>query len=121
MATDPKPSPTQLAKDALTRLELIRKDVEALQTELEKAALPSVKERLAVLEEQVRELKRSKEEFERLAKLTVVLEDRVNKLERKEEEAGRRQWQFVYIFAGAMATLTVTVVVQLVLALVKKP
>lgn len=36
------------------------------------------------------------------------------------DEADKRQWQFVYIFAGTVASLLVTVVVQLVLNLVKK-
>lgn len=74
----------------------LRRDVSNLGGELERADLVKVLERLAVLEDRVAELKRVREETE------------------------RRHWQFVYIFAGAMASLLVTVVVQLVLAQVKK-
>ncbi len=50
-----------------------------------------------------------------------VLKSRLDKLEMHVEETDKRRWQFVYIFAGAVATLLVTVIVQLVLLpLVKK-
>ena len=50
-----------------------------------------------------------------------VLKSRLDKLEKHVEETDKRRWQFVYIFAGAVATLLVTVIVQLVLLpLVKK-
>lgn len=50
-----------------------------------------------------------------------VLKSRLDKLEKHIEETDKRRWQFVYIFAGAVATLLVTVIVQLVLLpLVKK-
>ena len=50
-----------------------------------------------------------------------VLKSRLDKLETHIEETDKRRWQFVYIFAGAVATLLVTVIVQLVLLpLVKK-
>jgi len=48
------------------------------------------------------------------------LESHLADLKKAKDESDKRQWQFVYIFAGAMASLLVTVVVQLVLALVKK-
>ena len=60
-------------------------------------------------------------QFDQLRERLAVLEDRVNELKKSKEEAEKRRWQFVYIFAGAVATLLVTVLVQLVLLpLVKK-
>ena len=50
-----------------------------------------------------------------------ILRTIMDKLETHIEETDKRRWQFVYIFAGAVATLLVTVIVQLVLLpLVKK-
>ena len=50
-----------------------------------------------------------------------ILRTRLDKLETHIEETDKHRWQFVYIFAGAVATLLVTVIVQLVLLpLVKK-
>ncbi len=50
-----------------------------------------------------------------------VVKSRLDKLEKHAEETDKRRWQFVYIFAGTVATLLVTVIVQLVLLpLVKK-
>ena len=97
MAGEPKASPTEMARTAHSRLDLLEKDIGSLQTEVEKYDPTSVRERLAVLEDRVHELKRIKDESE------------------------KRHWQFVYIFAGAMASLLVTVIVQLILAWVKKP
>ena len=77
-------------------------------------------DKVADIDRRIADLKRMKDEFEQLTKTVAVHEDRVNKLEKREEESDKRQWQFVYIFAGAMATLLVTLVVQLVLAWVKK-
>jgi hypothetical protein len=50
-----------------------------------------------------------------------LLEDRVLELKRLKEEGERRHWQFVYILTGALTSLLVTVIVQLVMALLKKP
>ena len=49
-----------------------------------------------------------------------VLSERVVRLEKAKDESDKRQWQFVYIFAGGMATLLVTGVVQLLISVLKK-
>lgn len=121
MAGEQRPSPTQLARDAAARLDLLTKDVQSLQIELEKADLPSLKERIAVLDDRVTELKRMKDEFEKLAKTVAVQEDRVNKLEKKDEESGKRGWQLLYIVIGAVLALLSSLLVQLVLAWAKSP
>ena len=59
--------------------------------------------------------------LQELRELVAVVADRVAKLETHIADNEKRRWQFVYIFAGAVATLLVTVIVQLVLLpLVKK-
>ena len=89
-------SVNQLATKVEVQFAELRRDVSHVVEELDRADLVKVLERLAVLDDRVAELKRMREESE------------------------KRHWQFVYIFAGAMASLLVTVVVQLVLAAVKK-
>lgn len=86
----------QLATKVEVQFAELRRDVSNLVEELDRADLVKVLERLAVLDDRVAELKRVR------------------------EESDKRHWQFVYLFAGAMASLLVTVVVQLVLAAVKK-
>ncbi len=73
----------------------LRQDIAVLRAQLDQSKALELLQRLATLEAEVRELKRVR------------------------EETDKRHWQFVYIFAGAMASLLVTVVVQLVLAAVK--
>jgi len=86
----------QLARDASTKTVLLDQDLKLLREEVHRLELGQLRERVAVLESHLADLKKAK------------------------DEADKRQWQFVYIFAGAMASLLVTVVVQLVLSLVKK-
>ena len=74
----------------------------------------------AVLEEKVAKLERRAEDADRLRERLSVVESQQADLKKAKDEADKRQWQFVYIFAGAIASLLVTVVVQLVLAWVKK-
>ena len=81
-------------KSAVTEL---RKDVQRHDKDFDQLAPGQLRERIAVLEAHVADLKKAK------------------------DESDKRQWQFVYIFAGAVVSLLVTVVVQLVLALVRKP
>lgn len=89
-------TPTELAREAKQHSEILRTEFDLLKQQIDLVDLQRLREQVAVLENQVAELKRSKEESE------------------------KRHWQFVYIFAGAVASLLVTVIVQLVLAWAKK-
>lgn len=112
---------TELAQDALAQLELLRNQLDAFRQSFDRLDLIQLRERVRVIEERVSKLGKSAEEMDELRKLVAVLEDRENELKNVKEESDKRQWQLVYIFAGAMASLLVTVIVQLVLAFVKKP
>jgi len=91
------PTPTELAHDAQKHVDKLRAEFDMREKELDKLNLQALRENLA------------------------VLQSRLDKLEKHIGESDRRRWQFVYIFAGAAATLLVTVLVQLVLLpLVKK-
>ena len=68
-----------------------------------------------------REKELGKLHLQELREQVAVLADRMAKIETHITDTEKRRWQFVYIFAGAVATLLVTVIVQLVLLpLVKK-
>ena len=86
----PSPTPTELARDALTKVGLLEKDVVRLQEEAERLDPLQLRERLAVLEDRVTELRKSK------------------------EEADRRYWQFVVLFVGGILTLAINLVVSFV-------
>ena len=89
-------SPTEYAHEIATDVAVLRAKYDATVREYEKADLLKLRERIAVLEARVVELERCK------------------------QEADKRQWQFVYIFAGGMATLLVSAIVQLLISVIKK-
>jgi len=91
------PSPTELARSLQKELLVLRTEFSTLKDMIDEVELQRLRERLA------------------------VIEDRVGELKKQKDEADKRHWQFVYIFAGAMASLLVTVIVQLVMVLLKKP
>lgn len=91
------PTNTELIREARLQIESLQTGFNFREKELAKFDMPLFREDLA------------------------VLKSRLDKLENHVEETDKRRWQFVYIFAGAVATLLVTVLVQLVLLpLVKK-
>ncbi len=92
----PKLTPTDLARDAQQKYEVLRTEFDLFKTSFEDLKIRELRERVAVLEGNVIDLRKAKDETE------------------------KRQWQFVYLFAGAMATLLVTVIVQLALFALKK-
>jgi hypothetical protein len=135
------PSALDLARTARQDIAVLRAEFEAFARETDTPEVRRLRERFATAEEKIATLERTVEGLKQLP----VIEDRVAKLEKRaeatekqqerlavvesqqadmkkaKEESDKRQWQFVYIFAGAMASLLVTVVVQLVLGFVKKP
>ena len=92
----PSKTSSEMIREMQQEIAYLKSTVISLEKELEKANLNDVRQQLA------------------------VLEDRVNELKRVKDESEKRQWQFVYIILGAIATLLVTVIVQLVIAWVKK-
>ena len=137
-------TPTELANDAITRSVVLRTAYELFRKAVEDLNLSELWQRFAVLESHVAGWRREAESVPVLRQANAVLEEKVAKLERRAEDAERlrerlgvvelqqadtkkatddsdkRRWQFVFIFAGAIATLIATTVVQLVLNLVKK-
>ena len=131
-----------MANDAITRSVVLRTAYELFRKAVEDLNLSELWQRFAVLESHVAGWRREAESVPVLRQANAVLEEKVAKLERRAEDAERerlgvvesqqadvkkatddsdkRRWQFVFIFAGAIATLIATTVVQLVLNLVKK-
>ncbi len=81
---------SQLARQTELDLAVLQQEVQSLRDKIASGDLPSVRERLAVLEDRVTELKKSK------------------------EEADRRYWQFVVLFIGGILTLAINLVVSFV-------
>ena len=113
----------QLARETEKELALIKKDVEALQEDIDQANLTQMRERLSVLEDRsvklaalVEELKPTKAEAEEMG----AVKSRLTQLEKREEESGKRGWQFVFIAAGAGLALLSSFLVQLVFYFIKK-
>lgn len=124
-----------MARQALDELKELRAFVTALDKQLTQYDFIAVSNRISVLEEKLVQISKWQEDSKRVP----VIDDRVSKLEaratdadrlrdrvvaaegtvtelkRWKEESEKRHWQFVYIFAGGMASLLVTVIVQLIL------
>lgn len=113
-------TPTELARDAISKADALRTEFDVFRRDIERLDPGQLRERLRVLEENAVRLAKRADDADKFHTQLAVLEDRVNELKKWKDEAEKRQWQFVYIFAGAMASLLVTVIVQLVLAWVKK-
>jgi chromosome segregation ATPase len=96
-------SPTKLIRETQQEVKVLAERVDGLRHELSQLSLPELRDRMSLL-------------AERLA----VTEDRVNKLEKTKEEAEKRHWQFVYIVLGAALALLSSLLVNLLLLLVKK-
>lgn len=112
MASEPRTNPTQLARDALHRLELLVKDIQALQKELEKNDLPEVRERLAVTERRlddlvslVEQFKPTKAESEEMG----AIKNRITQLEEQKRLGDSRTFQFVVLFIGGLLTLAINI------------
>jgi len=80
----------QLTRQTELDLALVRKDVEAIRRDIDSANLAQLRERLA------------------------VLEDRVTELKKMREESDKRYWQFVVLFVGGLITLGINLVVSFV-------
>lgn len=92
----PSPTPSAQIQDLRLELEAIKGRLSSVEQELEKSNLMGLRERIAVLEQQV------------------------VKLDTHKSEGEKRSWQFVFIAAGAGCAVVGGVVVQLVSALLKK-
>ncbi len=107
-------SPTELAREAMEHSRGIRNEFDLLKQLVKLHDLPGLNDRFIGLNHRIDVLETT------VAVRTAVLETRLAELERCKQEADKRQWQFVYIFAGGMATLLVTAVVQLLISVIKK-
>lgn len=100
----PGESQAKLIRDLQVGVGTLDERISALRNEFGQFGLPELREKVSQI-------------GERLA----VIEDRVTELKRLKEEGERRHWQFLYIAAGAISMLLFNVIVQLLLALVRKP
>ena len=80
----------QLTRQTELELALVKKDVEAIQKDMDSANLNQVRERLAIIEERILELRKMR------------------------EESDKRYWQFVVLFVGGLITLGINLVVSFV-------
>jgi hypothetical protein len=89
------------------------------QAALDEANLGAIRERLAVLDAAVAELKRLAEAAERRGERLAVLEAQFAELKRQFEEKDRRWWQFWVGLVGF--TFVANLVIQLIRLFSRKP
>ena len=83
-------TPTEMAHEAHKQIAQMRSEFDARISGLDKLNLLELRERLAILEDRITELRKSK------------------------EEADRRYWQFVVLFIGGILTLAINLVVSFI-------
>ena len=113
---------TELARNAISHSVLLRTEFELFRDQCADLSLPELRERVAVLETQVVDLRREAESATRLRHAHAVLEekvtrlekvaeeakqlpvilDRLNKLEDEKRESYKRVWQFFFLLAGVV-------------------
>jgi hypothetical protein len=100
-------SPTELYHELRNEFTFLRATLDGAIAELRSAELLQVRERLAVLEHRLEELGAIKEDNKKLA----VVENQLGDLRRWQEESGRRLFQFVLLFLGGIVTLAINLAV----------
>ena len=85
------------ARQALEQCAELKRQLDLLKQLVESGDLSGARDRLAALESRVGALEKFEAELRRIG----VLEDRINELKKAKDESDKRQWQFVYIAAGA--------------------
>ncbi|MFO0852171.1 MAG: hypothetical protein U0871_26940 [Gemmataceae bacterium] len=108
------PSPTELAREAQKHSETLRIEFELLRNEFERYDMPRLRERLAILEERMAKHETRVEEFVIAQTKIAVLNDRVEELKKSKEKSDRRYWQFVVLFVGGLLTLAINLVVSFI-------
>ncbi len=112
-------TPTQLATDALSKAEVLRAEFDFLRSHFEKLNLNEVRERIAVIEDninkissKVEQLIPSKDESEAMG----AIKQRVTQLEEQKKLGDTRLFQLSMLFVGGIVTLFV----QIALLFIKK-
>jgi hypothetical protein len=110
----------KLVQSHRSQLAVMNKEIELLRSELERSEYTKLHDAVARMDERIKTIEKLVEKQDSEIKRVTALEEKTNELKRQRDESDKRQWQFVYIFAGACASLLVTVIVQLVLAYFKR-
>jgi hypothetical protein len=104
------PSPSDLAREAKEHSTELRRDFELLEQLVTLSDLMGLKDRLLSMENRMAVMEKFEAELRRIA----VLEDRINELKKSKEESEKRYWQFVVLFVGGLVTLGINLVVSFI-------
>lgn len=112
-------SPTELAREAITKVEVLRAEFDVKMDELAKLNLIEAGQQIAILRDRIHKLeisieqtKPTRDEIEEIG----ALKNRVSQLEDHKKLADTRIFQFIMLFIGGVITL----LVQLIILFVKK-
>jgi len=106
----------ELIRDLELEIARINERLKLHQTTLDEANLVSIRERLAVLDSAVTELKKWRDELDRRGERIAVLESQQVELTKWRDESARRVFQVGLLFGGSLLTLAI----QLAILFLKK-
>jgi hypothetical protein len=117
-------SPTELyglIRDLETEVGRLTERLNLIRTTLDEVDFIGVRERVAVLNDIMVELRKRAEEAERRGERLAVLESQFGELKQQLEERDRRWWQF-WVGAGlVLFTFVANLVIQLILLFSRRP
>ena len=108
-----EPTPTQLAREALTAIKVLETKVAIFQQDVANAELSRHRERTAVLENQVAQLIALMEEHKPTraeAEILGALKIRMTQLEEEKKRDQTRVFQVMILFLGGIITLAIQIV-----------
>src|SRR5438552_2953260 len=100
-------SPTELIRDLQVESASLTERLKLLRAFLDEANLVAIRERLAVLDTVIAELRKRAEEQERRSERLAVLESQFAEVKKQNEEDDRRRWQVTMLFFGSLLTLAI--------------
>jgi phage shock protein A len=106
------PSPTELARDALQKTEVLENSVALLKERLDRLDTAQLRERLVVLESRLVELEKALETLKPTkaeAEEMGALKSRLTQLEEQKKLGDTRAFQFIVLFIGGLITLAINI------------
>src|SRR4051812_27837842 len=98
-------TPTELIRELQLEWVALKGQLTAVENRVEEADLPTIRERLAVVENLLTLLKKRDEEAEHRDSRLAVIESQLSEMKKREEENERRRWQLILLFFGSLLAL----------------
>jgi chromosome segregation ATPase len=104
-------TPAESIRSLEIELATLRTQLDEFRSAIDRAGPFDLRERFVLLEHRVTELERFWREADRLRERIAVVETQLQELKKREEESSRRLWQGTILFFGSLLTLGIQLIV----------